>query len=95
MEVKKIELEICQGTSCHLLGSQELFEAVLALPEKLREAIVLKRVDCLKSCRQGPNVRMDGEVVSILTPERLVQLLEEKVGLAEECEDCTVLSGRK
>ena len=41
--MKKIELEICQGTSCHLLGSQELFEAVLALPEKWRESIVLKR----------------------------------------------------
>ncbi len=81
--MKKIELEICQGTSCHLLGSQELFEAVLALPEKWREAIVLKRVDCLKSCRQGPNVRIDGAVVAGLTAERLVLLLEEKLCMVE------------
>ena len=80
--MKKIELEICQGTSCHLLGSQELFEAVLALPEKWRESIVLKRVDCQKSCRQGPNIRLDGEIVSGLTAERLVMLLEEKLSLA-------------
>lgn len=79
--MNKIELEICQGTSCHLLGSQELLEAVVALPEKWREAIVLKRVDCLKSCRQGPNVRLDGVIVSGLTAERLVLLLEEKLNL--------------
>jgi len=79
--MKKIELEICQGTSCHLLGSQELLEAVVALPKKWREAIVLKRVDCLKSCRQGPNARVDGVLVSGLTAERLVLLLEEKFSL--------------
>ena len=75
--MKKIELEICQGTSCHLLGSQELFEAVLALPEKWRESIVLKRVDCLKSCRQGPNVRINGTIFSGMTPDGLLTILEE------------------
>lgn len=88
MDVKKIELEICQGTSCHLLGSQELWEAMGTLPEKWRKAIVLKRVDCLKSCRQGPNVKIDGTVVSGLTPESLVLLLEEKLSLAIVCESC-------
>ena len=82
--MKKIELEICQGTSCHLLGSQELFEAVLALPEKWRESIVLKRVDCLKSCRQGPNIRIDGKVLSGLTPEELVLLLQENQVVAAD-----------
>ena len=87
--MKKMVLEICQGTSCHLLGSQELMEAIETLPEALRTAIDLRRIDCLKSCRQGPNVRLDGEVVSGLTSERLVLLLEEKVGLTEECEACS------
>lgn len=79
MELKKIELEICQGTSCHLLGSQELLEAVEALPEERRVAIELRRADCLKSCRQGPNVRLDGVILSGLTADRLIGLLEEKI----------------
>jgi NADH:ubiquinone oxidoreductase subunit E len=79
MEVKKIELEICQGTSCHLLGSQELLEAVEALPEERLAAIELRRVDCLKSCRQGPNVKLDGVILSGLTADRLLGLLEEKL----------------
>ena len=89
MKVKKIVLEICQGTSCHLLGSQELMEAIETLPDSIRKAIELRRVDCLKSCRRGPNVRLDGEVVSGLTSDRLVLLLEEKVGSTEECKACS------
>lgn len=79
--MNKIKLEICQGTSCHLLGSQELLEAVETLPDARREAIELNRVDCLKSCRQGPNVRLDGIILSGLTAERLLVLLEEKFAL--------------
>ena len=83
MGVKKFKLEICQGTSCHLLGSQELLEAVENLPDARREAIELNRIDCLKSCRQGPNVRIDGVTVSGLTADRLVLLLEEKFSRSE------------
>ena len=81
--MQRIKLELCQGTSCHLLGSQELFEAVENLPESRREVIELSAVDCLKSCRQGPNARIDGVVVSGLTAERLIMLLEEKLSLVE------------
>ncbi len=77
--MKKIELEICQGTSCHLLGSQELLEAVEALPDERRAAIELRRVGCLKSCRQGPNIRLDGVILSGLTADQLFGLLEEKI----------------
>jgi len=83
MKMKKIKLEICQGTSCHLLGSQELLEAVEALPDRRRDAIELHRIDCLKSCRQGPKRRIEGVVVSGLTAERLLGLLEEKISLVE------------
>lgn len=79
--MKKIELEICQGTSCHLLGAQELLEALETLPDRRREAIDIQKVDCLKSCRQGPNIRIDGVTVSGLTADRLLGLLEEKFSL--------------
>lgn len=79
--MKKIKLEICQGTSCHLLGAQELLEALETLPDRRREAIDIQKVDCLKSCRQGPNIRIDGVTVSGLTADRLLGLLEEKFSL--------------
>ena len=76
--MKKIELEICQGTSCHLLGAQELLEALDTLPNGRREAIDIHKVDCLKSCRQGPNIRLDGVILSGVTADQLLGLLEEK-----------------
>ena len=81
--MKMITVEICQGTSCHLLGAQELVEAVEALPPRLAGKIDLRKLDCLKSCRQGPNVRIDGIIFSGMTAERLVTMLEEKFCLVE------------
>lgn len=78
-----VKLEICQGTSCHLLGSQELVEAVNLLSADQLEQIDLCTVDCLKSCRQGPNIRINGTAFFGLTPERLVAMLEEYFYLME------------
>lgn len=75
--MKIVKVEICQGTSCHLLGSQELVEAVTSLPASRLEQIDLCTVDCLKSCRQGPNVSINGTVFPGLTPDQLVAMLEE------------------
>lgn len=82
--MKMVKVEICKGTSCHLLGSQDLIEAVESLPVDRREQIDLGTIDCLKSCRQGPNVRIGGTVFSEMSSEKLLSLLEEKIISAED-----------
>jgi len=77
--VKTVKIEICRGTSCHLLGSGELVEAVESLPAGQRDKIDMCTLDCLKSCKQGPNVRIDGIIFSGVTPEHLLAMLEEKL----------------
>ncbi len=81
--MKTIKVEICQGNSCHLLGSQELVEALEKLPAGWREQVELLRVDCLKTCRQGPNVRINQELFPGITPEVLIGLLKDKLRLLE------------
>ena len=76
--MKMVKVEICRGTSCHLLGSQDLIEAVESLPVDRRVQIDLGTIDCLKSCRQGPNVRIDGTVFSEKSSEQLRALLDEQ-----------------
>ena len=76
--MKRVKVEICQGTSCHLLGCRELVEAVNALPANRRNQIDLCMVDCLKSCRKGPNVRINGMIFSGMTPDSLLAMLEER-----------------
>ena len=82
--MRKVKVEICRGTSCHLLGSQELLAAVKSLPPERQEQLEISMLDCLKSCRQGPNVRIDGKVLSGLTPEELVLLLQDDNAVAAD-----------
>ena len=75
--MKRIKIELCQGTSCHLLGCRELADAVNSLPASRRGRIDLCMADCLKSCRKGPNVRINGTIFSGMTPDGLLTILEE------------------
>ncbi|MHC1761130.1 MAG: NAD(P)H-dependent oxidoreductase subunit E [Negativicutes bacterium] len=75
--MKKIKIELCQGTSCHLLGCRELVEVVNSLSAGRLEQIDLCMVDCLQSCRKGPNVRINGTIFSGMTPDGLLAMLEE------------------
>ena len=75
--MKRLKIELCQGTSCHLLGCRELVEALNSLPASRRDLIDLCMVDCLKSCRKGPNVRINGTILSGMTPDGLLAMLEE------------------
>jgi NADH:ubiquinone oxidoreductase subunit E len=73
--IKRV-VEICVGTSCHLLGSQDLIEALNRLPQDVRETLDVKGTICLKGCGQGPNVRVDGIVYNAVTPERLFDIID-------------------
>lgn len=75
----KMLLEICIGTSCHLLGSQELLGMVEALPAEEQEQIDLRGVTCLKSCGKGPNIRVNGVVILNVTLEQLEEIIHDNI----------------
>lgn len=77
--MKNLLVEICSGTSCHLLGSQALFAAVESLPKDKRERIEVREVACLQGCKQGPSVRVGGRALANVTPERLLAALTESL----------------
>lgn len=72
-------IEVCIGTSCHLMGSQALLSAIEALPPDRRARIDLRGVTCLKSCRKGPTVRINGVVLAEMTPDRLLAVIEDSL----------------
>lgn len=80
--MKSLVVEICTGTSCHLLGSEDLLQAVDTLIMSKRERIELREVSCLKSCRQGPTVRIDGVILTGMTPDRLLGLIDDSLAEA-------------
>ena len=76
-ECKQLTVEICEGTSCHLLGAEDLFEALKRLPRAIQDAVHIQGVKCLKSCGKGPNVRINGLVLTDMTPEQLLRVIED------------------
>jgi len=69
MNPGQVDVQVCTGTACFLMGAGELLEAANALPEALRARISLTGAHCLDLCRSGryasaPFALVDGEVVS-------------------------------
>ena len=71
--MKRDVVEICIGTPCHLMGAQDLIDAVRSLPEDRLDKIRLRTVPCLKQCDNAPAVRINGEIFSGMTPEKLIK----------------------
>jgi len=77
--MQKLVVEICVGTSCHLLGSQDLIQVVENLPAEIKCRIELQAATCLGACGKGPNIRVNGLVLSNMTPEQLQQIISDNV----------------
>jgi NADH:ubiquinone oxidoreductase subunit E len=77
--MNELIVEVCVGTSCHLLGSQDLMDMVESLPPAKRERIDLRAVTCLQRCRKGPAVRINGIVLSGMTPDRLQGVIDDNL----------------
>jgi NADH:ubiquinone oxidoreductase subunit E len=73
--VEKKLVEICLGTSCHLLGSHDLVLALEQLPPEMKNTIEVIGVTCLKGCGPGPSVRINGVLHHAVTPDRLCELI--------------------
>ncbi len=71
-----LTIEICMGTSCHLMGTQDLVDVLDALSEDQRKQIEIKGVTCFKNCGKGPNIRINGELLNNASPERLLEVLQ-------------------
>lgn len=79
--MKKLQVEVCIGTSCYLLGAQDLIDAIEAMPDSEKEMVDLVGTTCLKSCGKGPNVRINGVTIPNVTPEHLIEILKENINL--------------
>ncbi|VBB06238.1 Hypothetical protein LUCI_1454 [Lucifera butyrica] len=77
--MQTLVIEVCMGTSCYLLGAQDLMEAIEELPPEKRTRIELKGISCLKNCGKGPNIRINGIVLTNVTPEQLLQIVDDNL----------------
>ena len=63
----KIELKICMGTMCYVMGGAELKAAIDSLPHEEREQIQISYSPCLGMCNDGgepPYVQVNGRTIA-------------------------------
>ncbi|PRX26428.1 thioredoxin-like protein [Orenia metallireducens] len=74
-----IKIKICIGTPCHLMGSQNLIEAVQEFNKKIETDIEVEAVNCLDKCKGAPAVKIDDEVYAPARPKDLIDLIKEQL----------------
>ena len=80
----KYIIKVCDGTACHVRKSQPIFDAIrshLHLEGKQKTSadglFTLETVACLGACGLAPVVTINDEVHAKMTPEKMVDLLEQ------------------
>lgn len=88
MEV--INVQICSGTTCFVMGSSFLNELYDIIPQKYGDKVVVKPSLCLGQCSKSdkhskaPYVKINDAVVSEATIEKVLSAIEEKVNSNEQ-----------
>jgi NADH-quinone oxidoreductase subunit G len=69
---KKLDIEVCFGTSCFVKGAQGVFKAVTdtITAEGLSAKVGVKASFCFEACDKGPVLRINGRRIEKCTPEK-------------------------
>lgn len=83
--MEKIEVKICMGTTCFVMGSSSLQELIETLPAKFGQKVTVEGITCLGLCNvdweysKAPYVKVDDEVISEATVEKVIDAVERKI----------------
>lgn len=83
--MKPIEINICMGTTCFVMGSGYLQNLADTLTKTYGEQVNVTCVRCLGICdkednfSKAPYVVIDNEVISEATAEKVLELIESKL----------------
>lgn len=83
--MEKIQVEICLGTTCFVMGSSHLQDLIEIIPRRYNDKVEVLGKPCLGLCSQdceysqAPYVKVDEEVVSQATVEKVLKVIEGKI----------------
>jgi NADH:ubiquinone oxidoreductase subunit E len=75
----KIPVKVCAGTSCHLMGNQEIIEALENMPDQDLSRIEMGYTSCFGACEKGPCVLVGDKIIYKATPEKVLQVIKEEL----------------
>jgi NADH-quinone oxidoreductase subunit G len=76
-----VTVEVCVGTCCFQQGAYQTLQKLgkLLHEHELDEAIALRATFCFEQCGQGPNIAVNGRVISNATPARAQEIFSEEI----------------
>jgi NADH:ubiquinone oxidoreductase subunit E len=75
---KAIEMHICLGSSCFSRGNKDVVMFIREYLKKnhLEDKVVFKGARCMGHCSNGPNLRINEEIIEGVTLARIEGILE-------------------
>lgn len=84
--MEKIEVKICSGTTCFVMGSSYLNELYDLIPQKFGDNVAVSQSLCLGQCSKSdkhskaPYVKVADEIVSEATVQKVIEVIEKRLG---------------
>ncbi|MDD3237165.1 MAG: NAD(P)H-dependent oxidoreductase subunit E [Candidatus Gastranaerophilales bacterium] len=83
--MNKIEVKVCLGTTCFVMGAANLQELIETVPQKYGDKVDVSGHPCLGLCSinweysKAPYVKVDDEIISEATVEKVLNVIERKL----------------
>lgn len=80
--MSRIDLRICMGTMCYVMGGAELKDAIDSLPEEVRKHVHITYSPCLGHCTAGqepPFIELNGKIITGVSKDNLIRIVKEEV----------------
>lgn len=82
--MKNIDVEICFGTTCFVLGGSHLQELENALENDLKERVNIIPQNCLGLCKderysRAPFVKVNGQIIDGATVEKVINKIKSEL----------------
>lgn len=85
--MEKVNVKVCLGTTCFVMGSSNLQELIETVPAKYGDKVEVSGVPCLGLCSidweysRAPYVKVDNDVVYEATVEKVLNAIDRKLGI--------------
>ena len=83
--MEKVNVKVCLGTTCFIMGSANLQELMEIVPERYGDKVDVSGVPCLGLCSadwefsNAPYVKVADEIIKEVTVEKVLRAINEKL----------------
>lgn len=82
--MNKVQVKICVGTTCYVMGAADLQELERFLPDDLKDKVEISGSPCLGLCRDenygsAPFVTVNGEAIANADVNSIIETIRKKL----------------